>query len=486
MLDLVTPPAATFRATDEQQECIGAALGGRSLKIEAGAGCGKTGTLVAIAEAKAKKHGQFSPEARGQYLAYNRKMADEARERLPKNVKSSTVHGLAYQAVGRSFVQGRLNSRFPARTVAATGGVLGDQIFNGKALSQAAIGYIMQGWVSRFCQSDDSTIGLKHFPTGSFMSHLTPEESKNLGFVKSLREKFATDILEPTRRLWSQMSDISAPLSMLQLATGQECQAIYVGDRYQQLYSWRGAVNAMAEIKTEQEVWLTQSFRFGPEIANVANIILEGMLGAKPRMRGNPNIASRVGMIDGVPDFVLCRTNGSAIEEAVNYVRQEKAVELKGSVTGMVAMVRGAQQLAEVGRTENEALCNFRDYYDLREYVSSGSGGDLKVLVDLIDEYGFAGATELLESLGNKDGQRKIDVAVGTAHGAKGLQWPKVRLAGDFVAKSQRRFTPEEGNILYVAATRAEHELDGSGCEAMQELFRNTEDVEPECAAMMG
>ncbi|MGY3621811.1 hypothetical protein [Bradyrhizobium sp. USDA 10063] len=42
---------------------------------------------------------------------------------------------------------------------------------------------------------------------------------------------------------------------------------IYVGDKYRQIYEWRGAVNAMKKIETQGETYLTTSFRFGTAIA---------------------------------------------------------------------------------------------------------------------------------------------------------------------------------------------------------------------------
>ncbi|MFM0632711.1 UvrD-helicase domain-containing protein [Paraburkholderia xenovorans] len=47
-------------------------------------------------------------------------------------------------------------------------------------------------------------------------------------------------------------------------------QTIYVGDPYQQIYKWRGAVNAMAQIEAPEHA-LTESFRFGPVIATPAS-----------------------------------------------------------------------------------------------------------------------------------------------------------------------------------------------------------------------
>ena len=50
-------------------------------------------------------------------------------------------------------------------------------------------------------------------------------------------------------------------------------QVIYMGDAHQQIYAWRGAVNAMQQLPLP-ESRLTTSFRFGDEIAQVANYLL--------------------------------------------------------------------------------------------------------------------------------------------------------------------------------------------------------------------
>nr|MCU0883388.1 hypothetical protein [Beijerinckiaceae bacterium] len=51
------------------------------IKIAAGAGCGKTSTLVAYGERWA---------LRGLYLAFNKAIADEARRKFPKNIHTTT------------------------------------------------------------------------------------------------------------------------------------------------------------------------------------------------------------------------------------------------------------------------------------------------------------------------------------------------------------------------------------------------------------
>lgn len=54
-----------------------------------------------------------------------------------------------------------------------------------------------------------------------------------------------------------------------------------VGDPYQQIYSFRGAVNALSSVPATHTFHLTQSFRFGPEIGYAAHCVLEELLNVK-------------------------------------------------------------------------------------------------------------------------------------------------------------------------------------------------------------
>lgn len=79
------------KATEEQAAARDAFTAGRDLALVAGAGTGKTSTLVMMGAAS--RH-------RGMYIAFNKPIAQEAKARFGTNVHCSTSHGLAYRAVG--------------------------------------------------------------------------------------------------------------------------------------------------------------------------------------------------------------------------------------------------------------------------------------------------------------------------------------------------------------------------------------------------
>merc|ERR1719483_1515298 len=91
---------------------------------------------------------------------------------------------------------------------------------------------------------------------------------------------------------------------MLSVCLQQKCPKIVVGDQYQQIYSFRGAVNALdlvlksdrTSVKTNY--FLTQSFRFGPEIAFLANSCSHGLMGpGGPDLVGSGNVDMVTGSI---------------------------------------------------------------------------------------------------------------------------------------------------------------------------------------------
>jgi hypothetical protein len=78
--------------TDEQRRARDAFAADGDLAVVAGAGTGKTSTLILMAAATRR---------RGLYLAFNRATAADAIRRFGANVDCRTAHSLAFAATGR-------------------------------------------------------------------------------------------------------------------------------------------------------------------------------------------------------------------------------------------------------------------------------------------------------------------------------------------------------------------------------------------------
>jgi hypothetical protein len=80
--------------TPEQEQARELFLKSEGLRIDAYAGTGKTTTLQLLANSNAQ---------RGLYLAFNRSIAEDARQKFPPQVACATSHSIAFRGVRRTF-----------------------------------------------------------------------------------------------------------------------------------------------------------------------------------------------------------------------------------------------------------------------------------------------------------------------------------------------------------------------------------------------
>jgi superfamily I DNA/RNA helicase len=249
---------------------------------------------------------------------------------------------------------------------------------------------------------------------------------------------------------------------VLDVLLAQPAQMIYVGDKYQQIYEWRGAVNAMEAINTENESFLTTSFRFGDAIAEGATKVL-ALLGEGRPLRGNPGVASRIAPTP-LASTVLARTNAYAITALIEAIDAGKRPHLIGGTEELMKMLRGVSDLKRGEPSDVPDFFGFGTWQEVIEFARSGEGEHLQTFVNLIET---RGERQLMWALGRVVDADASDLVVSTAHKAKGREWPTVRLMDDFIKSQPRRrreedaagkrplYDPSELRLLYVALTRA-------------------------------
>lgn len=480
--------------TPEQDDCIGLFLTGDPLVIQAGAGTGKTSTLELIAR---------NTERLGTYVAFNRAIVREAEVRFPMTITSVTAHGLAMRAVGR-----RYSHRLPTKRAASH--QLGrwldiDPVVvryddKDKRLSSGYLASLVLKGIARWCASAEpepsplyipfvhgiDTIG----PDGHRKSHNNDELRK---YLADAMQRAWADLCDPEGRLpfthdhYLKMWQLSGPripgdfvlfdeaqdatpvmLDAVAQQIHRGAQLVFVGDSQQQIYEWRGAIDALDELEGHR-AFLTQSWRFGPAIADVANLLLEE-LDAEIRLIGNPAMSSTVAGCD--PRAVLCRSNAGAIDAVLRFQRAGRHPHLVGGGEEVVRFAKAVDELQQTGTTRHPELACFDSWSEVLAYVEQDPQGDeLALMVNLLQEYGLQ---IILDALDGMIGEEAADVIVSTAHKSKGREWPAVRLAGDFAEPLDRGSgAPGELRLLYVAATRARDALDLRLCEPLADRMRN-------------
>lgn len=467
------------KPTDEQLLALQMAKTGQSFKIVAYAGAGKTTTLKLISE---------NLKGRGLYLAFNKAIAAEAQGKFPSNVRCQTFHSLAFRHVPRAITAkinlprltpARLAKELDLTTIAAERTI--DSVKKTVTLTPAKLGNIISESISNFCKTSSAYPAPRHIITPSWMHDddamtlqemLYPALEKR--WLQSIDPRHQAGISHDVYlKLWTLSNPVipadfilfdeaqdADPLMMGALIR-QDKQTIYVGDAHQQIYEWRGAFNAMKRLPYPQTL-LTQSFRFGEPIAEVANIFLHALQEQVP-LKGNPNQISHLSksLVLGKKDAILCRTNATAINHLLTGLKLGHKVALQADSQRILRFCQGADSLKAGKNIHNlPELAYFSHWKEVQEFSETGEGSDLKTWVRLIEEHGTA---TIIEALNRLSSPQDADYVVSTAHKAKGLEWKSVQISDDFLYDVNRltvKISPEELRLLYVACTRGKSVLD--------------------------
>ncbi|RZJ45884.1 MAG: hypothetical protein EON86_00515 [Brevundimonas sp.] len=472
------------KPTGEQVAALDGFGTGGSLRINAFAGSGKTSTLQMLAH---------SSERRGQYIAFNRSIVTDAKTKFPQTVNCSTTHGLAYRAIAGGFggnnekMTGRISAQKLADVLELKKGWRVDERHS---LPPRSVAFLILDTIRSFGQSGDEVILDRHVPRH--------------GSLLTASEETVSRVNEHARRgaehVWSRMCDADDPLPLghdgylklwalsrpriaaefilldeaqdtnpvvLEVLKRQDAQLVYVGDQYQQIYEWRGAVNAMAAMETDHAVTLTKSFRFGPEIAAAASLVLQ-KLGESKALTGNSAIRSSIAHC--TPDTILARTNANVMASLLGALDDGRKPHLVGGTTELMAMLKGVQDLKAGSPSVVPDFFGFANWREVVEFADSQEGAHLLTFVNLVEA---RGEKQLMWALNRTVDEAEADLVLSTAHKAKGREWANVQLMDDFLptrptskgataadAKKADDEFAAELRLFYVAMTRAREIID--------------------------
>lgn len=476
----------TLDPTPEQAHAIEVFNDGLSMAIEALAGTGKSSTLRMMAQ---------STSRRGTYLAFNKAVVEDAKASFPRNVTSMTAHGLAFRHVGRNFSH-RLNEpRIRSHELGKRLGLTKPITITlpsreRKVLQPGYLASSVMRAMKLFAFSAATEPGPEHLEFIEGIDY----EFDGLRRKTTNNDYVAEQLLPYMRKAWVDWQDPAGRLPyvhdayvkvferseprlpgeflmldeaqdlspvMISIAEQQQdMQLCVIGDRFQQLYEWRGSVDAMTLMDVDARTRLSASFRFGPNIADIANTILHWIpdMPEDIALTGRALTPGAVGHIDN-PDAVLCRTNAKAIETVLDYQAMGAKPHLVGGGTEVAMFARAARDLKETGHTEYHDLACFDSWLAVIEYVEQDpQGSELSLLVKLVEEFGVE---TILDAIENMIPEAAADVIVSTAHKAKGREWDAVNLADDFEVEDATDWPePAELRLLYVAVTRARRHID--------------------------
>ena len=469
---------------------------GRSMRIKAFAGAGKTTSLKAVAAVRAD---------RGLLLAFNKSIADEANASFASTrVTARTMHAAVWRAMRQ-----QITETIPGKTrCVLDAGVMPRDMMSGVAgWNRFRLAAAAAQSVARYCASADEELSEVHvietlkemegdpawMPPGPAQERaeraidMLPGKivpvaaefmARSIGNGKFSHDMYlkcadlvpevAADAFRGFRYL---LVDEAQDLNPVQRSILEKSglPLIAVGDGYQQIYSWRGSENALEHLPGDT-FYLTGSFRFGQEIADTGMRILDARPDGGPSQRlqglgGRPP----AGEWDGPRMGIVCRTNAGVIEAA------ELAMGKPGKfcVDNFTHVRQELESLHALWQDDREKIVSprvqrFHDWSEAWSEAEYGGDPELTRFVKLVENDGLGRVQEI-------DRRREVDesnahVKICTGHRSKGLEWPAVKMWGDFkdletlegdyhkacdMSPQHAQRALEEWNLTYVAATRA-------------------------------
>ena len=472
----------SMNLTEEQRVVVEAPLvPGQTRKVVAGAGTGKSTMLEELV--RANSHLKFL------YLGFNRSVRERARGTFPSNANCQTFNSLAYGSVGRKYENIVNNVSFrsirykfkvnmaQAASIRATLDAFLNSREEGPDMRHVFVHPKLKGcdFEERIldCASELWKIMVSGDNKFIRMTHsgclkLFQKEAQFLGYDSVLGDEF------------QDVNPVCLSIIERQLEGGSS--VVLVGDPRQQIYSWRGAVDAMQNLDCE-EFRLTNSFRFGKQIAWMANKLLSSYGISLFDLNGVSTTGDKLFNLS-IPDerrvgshAVLSRTNVGAFSAIIELMDGGESVAFNGDINVFTGALLDIFNL-KLGRSDLVAkkgriggYDNYSDFLDVCQVDS-----EMNSLNNIMETFKER-TPEMIERI-NDGLVRDIKLAdsiVTTAHKAKGGEFDSVTLWDDFPplvrdgkmlpikrSSEQKRgecIDQEELHLSYVAVTRAKTSL---------------------------
>jgi superfamily I DNA/RNA helicase len=447
------------KLTDQQEAIIGAFRAGDSLAVCARAGTGKTSTIEAAYRAA---------ERPGLYVAFNKKNAVEAAERMPSCVTSKTLNALGHKAWWQ-FTRKKLEidtdklwKLWRQSALAKDFGL--DETKEIIALTRAArVLGVKPGFGPVGEASADDWLDAADFaeidePEGLFKAaRELLKASCKAAFEGQMDfdDQIYMPVLfgAPFDRHALVTVDEAQDLSglqhrMVQKMLAPKGQLVIVGDPAQAIYGFRGASQNSFDELVERfalpTLPLSRSFRCPRAVIHEAQKYVPDIEAASDRL-------GRVstGVLTPSPGWtLLSRTNAPLVSHALRAIRRGQPINYLGRdfTSGLLALHKkapGPNALAEwlvaqKAKSRKSKWASLEDRYATMMVLHSESG-DIPAKIRSLMSAAKSGPA----------------ITLSTIHKSKGLEWPKVC----YLDYAKEWSGAQEDNIKYVGVTRAQEEL---------------------------
>lgn len=444
--------------------------------VSALAGAAKTTTLIMMAKAL--------PGKRMLCLAFNKRIADEMKTKLPANCEALTLNSLGHRAWGQStgrrlIVEKDKIYRIMTELVMPKITDSEDRKEAFEIMSDAmkavrvgkSSGYIPTGHytsnATRLHDDESFFAELDEAPTPT-MEHLI-RKTTLLSLEAAWRGEIDYDdqILMPTVfpsifpkfeiTLIDEAQDLSSlNHAMLRKVVRQDGRLIAVGDPNQSIYAFRGAhehsMGLMQQDFSMTEKRLTVSFRCPIKVVEEARFRAPDMKYPEWAIEGEVK-HFQVWTVDDIPNHatILCRNNAPLFSMAIRMLQNNRAPELVGNDIGK-GLIKIMRKFGESSMPKEDLLTAIEGWKEekLKKTRSPDSVLDRAACMRVFAEQGknLGDAIAYAEHIFATAGPVKLM----TGHKSKGLEFENVFILDRKMINMERN---QERNLLYVMQTRA-------------------------------
>lgn len=440
-----------MKPTKEQEDIVLLAQTKKSMVVKAFAGCAKTTTVSMVAN---------SLNNRAIYLAFNKVIAEEATKKMP-DVMCKTIHSLAYAAIVNTNYRKKLQGWFP----------LSDLELLSTLTEKDNVEVL--GHINAFC---NSSYTLDKYIKNTLFSCERQEDLFRRYWYELIDEGSPFKI---THSVYLKLYQLSMPVLgfqtiyldeaqdsnevTLDIALHQAkygCQLIVVGDSYQAIYGWRGAVDALEKVDFQQ-AYLSESFRFTQQIADIATKVTY-ILGNTNPIQGK----AKLGICKS--KALIVRNNSTLLEELIVLASYGAKVKVIADMSGLWGKLYHISSLLSNQKPKypDKELAQYKTKEAL--FLASETNAEIAKLLNcrriLCNQGSMHSEIQKLKKAIVRSGE---DITLTTAHKSKGLEWDEVTLAEDLVAIPEDfkgalgdyLLVDQAGELVYVAITRARYKV---------------------------